>query len=112
MAASGIATSRNKYVHSANTENNTCERNRKSNDVHHECFKLSNKLSPLQNNNQNLTTKRRTSTIPNIHEKILANNRNTSPHVTNTVRNKIPHVCTTENYLKNFRAVTVPGSSD
>ena len=38
--------------------------------------------------------------------------RNTSPYVTNTVQNKRSPVCTTENYLKKFIPITVPGYSD
>ena len=49
--------------------------------------------------------------IFNILEKIPTNSRNTSPHTTNTVRNKRPLVCTTENSLKNFIPFTVPGNS-
>ena len=101
-----IATSRNKHGHSTNTGKNTLERNRKSNDIH---FELSNRFSPLHNDDQNLT-KRPTSTIPNIPEKIPSNSRNTSPHATNTRRNKRPLVCTAENYLKNFIPFTVPGN--
>ena len=93
-----IATSRNKHGHSTNTGKNTLERNIKSNDIH---FELSNRFSPLHNDDQNLT-KRPTSTIPNISEKIPTNSRNTSPHAINTVGNKRPLVCTTNNYLKNF----------
>ena len=58
------------------------------------------------------TTKRPTSTIPNIPGKIPTHSRNTSPHATNIVRNKRPLVCTTENYLKNFIPFIVPGNSD
>ena len=61
---------------------------------------MSNRFSPLQNDDQNLTTKEPTSTIPNIPEKIPINSRNTSP------------ICTTENYLKNFIPFTDPGNSD
>ena len=70
---------------------------------------MSNTFSPL-NFDQDLT--RPTSTIPNIPEKIPTNSRNTSLHTTNTVRNKIPIECTTENYLKSFIPFTVPGNSD
>ena len=77
---------------------NTLERNRKSNDIH---FELSRGFLFLHNDDQNLT-KRPTSTIPNIPEKIPTNSRNTSPHATNTMQNKRPLVCTTGNYLKNF----------
>ena len=42
---------------------------------------MSNRFSPLHNDDQNLTMKRPTSTIPNIPEKISANSRNTSPHL-------------------------------
>ena len=73
---------------------------------------MNNRLSPLQKDDQNLTTKRPTSTIPDIPEKIPTNSRNTSPYVTKTVRNKRPLVCTTENYLKNFIPFTVSGNSD
>ena len=90
-----IATSRNEQGYSANTGKNTLERKRKSNDIH---FELINRFSPLHNDGQNLTTKRPTSTILNIPEKIPTNSRSTSPHVTNTVRNKRPLVCTTEMY--------------
>ena len=103
-----IATARNKHDHSTNTGKDTLERNRKSNDIH---FELNNRFSPLYNDDQNLT-KRPTSAIPNIPEKISTNSRNTSPHATNTVRNKRPLVCTTENYLKNFIPFIVPGNSD
>ena len=58
------------------------------------------------------TTKRPTSTIPNIPGKIPTHSRNTSPHATNIIRNKRPFVCTTENYLKNFIPFIVPGNSD
>ena len=92
-----IATSRNKRGHSANTRNNTLERNKKSNAI---LFELNNRFSPLHNNDQNSTAKRPTSTIHNIPEKIPANSRNTSPHATNTVRNKRSLARTTENYLK------------
>ena len=94
-----IVTSRNEQGYSTNTGKNTLERKRKSNDIH---FELINRFSPLHNDNQNLTTKRPTSTILNIPEKIPTNSRSTSPHATNTVRNKRPLLCTTENYLKNF----------
>ena len=70
---------------------------------------MSNTFSPL-NFDQDLT--RPTSAIPNIPEKIPTNSRNTSLHTTNTVRNKIPIECTTENYLKSFIPFTVPGNSD
>ena len=69
-----IATSRNKCGHSRNAGKNTLKRNRKSNDIH---FELSNSFSHLPNEDQNLTTKRPTSTIPNIPEKIPTNSRNT-----------------------------------
>ena len=69
-----IATSRNKRGHSANAGKNILERNRKSNDIH---FELSNSFSHLHNEDQNLTTKRPTSTIPNIPEKIPTNSGNT-----------------------------------
>ena len=103
------ATSRNKHGHSTNTGKNALERNRKSNDIH---FELSNMFSPLCNDDQNLTTKRPTSTTPNLPEKIPINSRNTSPHATNTVRNKRLLVCTTENHLKDFIPFTVPGNCD
>ena len=45
------------------------------------------------NDYQNLTKKRPASTIPNMAEKIPANNRNTSPIITNAVRNKRPSAC-------------------
>ena len=80
-----IATSRNKHGHFTNTGKNTLERNRKFHEIH---FEWSNRFSPLHNDDQNLTTKRPTSTIPSIPEKIPTNSRNTSPHATNTVRNK------------------------
>ena len=70
---------------------------------------MSNTFSPLDFD-EDLT--RPTSTIPNIPEKIPTNSRNTSLHTTNTVRNKRPLVCTTENYLKNFISFIVPGNSD
>ena len=73
---------RSKHGHSKNAGRNTLEKNRKSNDIR---FKLSNRFSPLHNNDQNLKMKRPTSTIPNIHEKIPTDSRNTSPHATNTV---------------------------
>ena len=73
---------RTKHGHSNNGGRNTLERNRKSNDMH---FKLSNRFSPLHNNDQNLKMKRPTSTIPNIHEKIPTNSRNTSSHAANTM---------------------------
>ena len=38
--------------------------------------------------------------------------RNTSLHVTNTVRNKRLPICTIENYLKNFIPIPVPGYGD
>ena len=101
-----IATSSNKHGHSTNAGKLTFERNRISNDIH---FKLSNTFS-LLHVDQDL--RRPTSTIPNIPEKIQTNSRNTSPHTTNTVRNKRPIVCTTENYLKNLTTFTVPGNSD
>ena len=101
-----ITTSRNKHGHSTNAGKVTLERNRKPNEID---FKLSNRFSPLHVD-QNLT--RPTSTIPNIPEKIPTNSRNTSLHTTNTVRNKRPLVCTTENYLKNFISFIVPGNSD
>ena len=104
-----IVTSRNKHAHSKSTEKNTFERNRKPNDIH---FEFSNRFSALHNDDQNLTTKRPTSAIPNTPEKISANSRNTSPYATNTVRNKRPLVCTIETYLKNFISFTVPGNSD
>ena len=92
-----IATSSNKHGHSTNTGKSTLERKRKSNDIH---FELNKRLSPLHEDNQSLTTKRPTSTIPDIPEKIPTNSRNTSPHVTNTVRNKRPLVHTTEKSKK------------
>ena len=49
-----IATSRNTHVHSKNTENNTVERKIKSSDID---FVLSNRFSPLHNDDQNVTTK-------------------------------------------------------
>ena len=94
-----MATSRNKRGHSTNTRKNTLERNKKSNDIH---FELNNRFSPLHNDDENSTTKRPTSTIPNIPENIPTNSTNTSPHATNTVRNKRSFVCNTENYLKNL----------
>lgn len=45
------------------------------------------------NDYQNLTKKRPASTVPNMPEKIPANNRNTSPIVSNAVRNKRPSAC-------------------
>ena len=54
-----VKTSRNKSGHSTNTGENSLEGNRKSNDIR---FELSNKFPPLHNNDQNLTTKRPTST--------------------------------------------------
>ena len=69
-------------------------------------------FSPLHNDDQNLTKKRPTSTIPNIPGKIATNSINTSPHATHTIRNKRPLVCTTEKYLKDFILFTVPGNSD
>ena len=105
-----LATSRNKRGHSTNTRKNTLERNRKSNDIHFEITFTS--FSTLHNDNQNLTTKRPTSTIPNIPEKIPTNSRNTSPHSTNAVRNKRPLARTNKNYLKNFVPFTVRGNSD
>ena len=104
-----IAFSRKKHGPSTTAGKVTLERSRKSNDIH---FKLSNRFSPLHDDDQNLTRKRPTSTIPNITEKIPSNSRNTSLHTTNTVQNKRPLVCTTENYLKNFIPFTVPGNSD
>ena len=95
--------------HFTNTRKNTLERNKKSNEIH---FELNNRFSPLHNNDQNSTMKRLISTILNIPEKIPTNSRNTSPHTTNTVRNKRPPVCTSENYLKNFIPFTVPSNSD
>ena len=62
-----IATSRNKHGHATNVGKVTLERNRKFNDIH---FKLSNRFSPLQKVDQNLTRKRLASIIPNIPEKI------------------------------------------
>ena len=86
---------------------NTLERNRKSNDIH---FELSIGFLLLHNDDQNLT-KRRTSTIPNIPEKIPTNSRNTSPHATNTMQNKRPLVCTTGKYLKiSYLKGSVPGN--
>ena len=41
---------------------------RKSNDIH---FELSNRFSPLHNDDQNLTTKRPASTIPNIPNQLI-----------------------------------------
>ena len=70
-----IATSRSKYVHSSKVESNTFERNRKFNDIH---FELSKMFSLLYNDDQNLTTKRPTSTIPSMPEKIPTDSRNTS----------------------------------
>ena len=104
-----IATSRNNRGHSTNTRKNTLGRNKKSNDIH---FELSNRFSSLHNDDQNSTTKRPTSTIPNIPQKIPTNSSNTSPHATSAARNQRPLVCTTENYLKNFIPFTVPGNSD
>ena len=104
-----ITTSRNKHGHSTNAGKVTLERNRKPK---HILFKLSNRFSPLHNVDQNLTRKRPTRTIPNIPEKIPTNSRNTSPHTTNTVRNKRPLVCTTENYVENFIPFAVPVNSD
>ena len=98
-----------KRDHSTNTGKNTFERNRKSNDIH---LELSNRFSPRHNDDQKLTTKRPTSTIPDRLEKTPTNSRNTSPHATNTVRNKRPLVCTIENYLKKFIPFTIPGNSD
>ena len=69
-------------------------------------------FSPLYNDDKNLTTKRPTSTTPNLPEKIPTSSRNTSPHATNTVRNKRLLVCTTENHLKDFIPFTVPGNCD
>ena len=73
---------------------------------------MSNRFSPLHNDDQNVTTKWPTNTIPNIPEKIPGNSRNTSPHVTNTLWKKRKTVCTTENYpktsyllLKNNKAI-------
>ena len=60
------ANSRNKHGHSINTGKNTLKRGRKSNDVH---FELNNMFCLLHNDDQNLTTKRPTSTIPNIPRK-------------------------------------------
>ena len=97
-----IATSRSKYVHSSKVESNTFERNRKFNDIH---FELSKMFSLLYNDDQNLTTKRPTSTIPSMPEKIPADSRNTSLHVTSTVQNKRPPVCTTKNYLKRLVSI-------
>ena len=104
-----IATSRNKHYHSTNTRKNTLKRNRKSTDIY---FGLSNRFSPLHNDDQNVTKKRPTSTIPNIPGKIPTYSINISPHATNTVQNERPLVCTTENYLKDFILFTVPGNSD
>ena len=104
-----IDTSRNQHVHFTNTENNTFERNRKSNEI---LVKLSTRFSSQHNDNQNITTKIPASAIPNIPEKTPANSRKTSPHVTNIVRNKRPPVCTTDNYLKNFIPITIPGNSE
>ena len=116
-----ITTSRDKHGNSTNKENNTLERNIKSNDIH---FELSNWFAPLHNDDQNLTTKRPTSTIPKIPEKIPANSRNTSPHATNTVRNKRSRIiskisnhftilCHYQNLgiIKNGRKVLVMGDS-
>ena len=97
-----IATSRSKYVHSSKVESNTFERNRTFNDIH---FELSKMFSLLYNDDQNLTTKRPTSTIPSMPEKIPADSRNTSLHVTSTVQNKRPLVCTTKNYLKRLVSI-------
>ena len=75
---------------------------------------MSNRFYPLHNVDQNLARKRPTATIPNISDskkKNPTNSRNTSSHTTNTVRNKKPLVCSTENYLKNFIPFTVPGNS-
>ena len=69
-----ITTSRNNCGHSTNAGKNTLERNRKSKDIH---FELSNSFSHLHIEDQTLTTKRATSTIPNIHEKIPTNSRHT-----------------------------------
>ena len=77
-----IAFSRKKHGPSTTAGKVTLERNRKSNDSH---FKLSNRFSSLHDDDQNLTRKRPTSTIPNITEKIPTNSRNTSLHTTNTV---------------------------
>ena len=69
-------------------------------------------FSLLYNVHQNLTIKRPTSAIPSIPKKIPGNSKSTSPHVTNTVRNKRLPLCTTENYLNIFIPITVPGNSD
>ena len=73
---------------------------------------MNHRFFPQHNDDQNLIKKRPTSTISNIPEKIPTNSRNTSPHATNTVQNKRPLVCTTENYLKNFIPFTAPGNID
>ena len=70
-----IVTCRNKHSHYSDTENNTSERNRKSHYTH---FELSSRFSPLHNDDRNLTTKRPTSTIPNIPGKNPTNSKNTS----------------------------------
>ena len=62
-----IATSRNKRGYSSNAPKNTLERIRKSNDIH---FELSGRFSPLHSDDQKLKTKRPTSAVPNIPEKI------------------------------------------
>ena len=76
-----ITTSRNKHGHSTNAGKSTLERNKKSNDIY---FKLSNRFSPLHNDDQNLT-KGPTSTNPNTPQKIPTNSRNTSPYAINNV---------------------------
>ena len=106
-ASGEVKTHTHTHTHT-NAGKNTLERNRKSNDIH---FELSNRFSPLHIDDQNLTTKRLTSAIPNIPEKLPTNIINTSPHATNTVRNKRRLICTIESYLKNFIPLTVRGNS-
>ena len=55
---------------------------KKSNNIH---FELSKRFSPLHNDDQNLTTKRATSTVLKIPEKIPADSRSISLYATNTV---------------------------
>ena len=104
-----IATSRNRHDHSAISGKVTLEINRKSNEIY---LKLRNRFSPLYNIDQNLTRKKVKNYNSYIPEKMSTNSRNTSPHATNTVPDKRPLVCTTDNYLKGFIPFTVPGNGD
>ena len=78
------------------------------NDIH---LELSNRFSPRHNDDQNLTTKDQQVQFL-IYLRKFQLIVETSPHATNTVRNKRPLVCTIENYLKKFIPFTIPGNSD